>query len=212
MPLPLTEFIISKPGKAKARLILAHGAGAGADSDFMLQLAETLVGRGIEVWRFNFAYMQRFMATGKRSLPDKMPALQQQFVAAINASPDDLPLFIAGKSMGGRVASLVSAQVRIKAVFAFGYPFHAPKKQNWRTEHFAALDCPLFIAQGERDAFGCKAELADKSWPRVFLYWLPDGDHDFKPRVKSGFCQQQLISAAALFCSEKIDEVLLAVK
>ena len=210
MPLPLTEFIISKPGKAKARLILAHGAGAGADSDFMLQLAETLVGRGIEVWRFNFAYMQRFIATGKRSLPDKMPALQQQFVAAINASPDDLPLFIAGKSMGGRVASLVSAQVRIKAVFAFGYPFHPPKKQSWRTEHFAALASPLFIAQGERDAFGTKTELASMQWPKVALHWLTDGDHDFKPRVKSGLTQQQLIAQAAQFCSRKIDEILLA--
>ena len=151
MPLPLTDFFIDKPKAAKARLLLAHGAGAGADSDFMQQLSALLVSHNIEVWRFNFAYMQRFITTGKRSLPDKMPALQQQFVHAINTCPDDLPLFIAGKSMGGRVASMLSQHNRVKAVFAFGYPFHAPKKLSWRTEHFSDLACPLFIAQGERD-------------------------------------------------------------
>lgn len=212
MPLPLTDFFIDKPKAAKARLLLAHGAGAGSDSDFMQQLSALLVSHNIEVWRFNFAYMQRFIATGKRSLPDKMPPLQQQFVHAINTCPDDLPLFIAGKSMGGRVATLLHEQVRVKAVFAFGYPFHAPKKPSWRTEHFAHLTCPVIIMQGERDAFGCKAELADKSWLKVSVNWLPDGDHDFKPRVKSGYSQQQLIASAALFCSEKIDEVLLAAK
>jgi predicted alpha/beta-hydrolase family hydrolase len=93
---------------AKARLILAHGAGAAADSVFMQQLAVALAALGIEVWRFNFAYMQRFIITGKRSLPDKMPALLQQFSQQIEYCPADLPLFIGGKSMGGRVASLLS--------------------------------------------------------------------------------------------------------
>lgn len=193
-------------------MLLAHGAGAGADSDFMQQLSALLVKHNIEVWRFNFAYMQRFITTGKRSLPDKMPALQQEFSQAINRCPEDLPLFIAGKSMGGRVATLLHEQMRVKAVFAFGYPFHAPKKPNWRTEHFNKLMCPVFIMQGERDAFGDKTELTDKGWPKLSIKWLADGDHDFKPRVKSGYNQHLLLAEAALFCSEKIDEVLLAIK
>ena len=212
MPLPLTEFIISKAAVPKARLILAHGAGAGADSNFMQILAEQLSLHGVEVWRFNFAYMQRFIASGKRALPDKMPQLITQFLTHIAACEADLPLFIGGKSMGGRVASMLCTvlPVPFAAAFAFGYPFHAAKKTSWRTEHFASLACPLFIIQGERDAFGSKTELDDKSWPGTELYWLADADHDFKPRVKSGFNQQQLIVAAAKFCSRKIDEVLLA--
>ncbi|MBZ9612603.1 alpha/beta family hydrolase [Rheinheimera maricola] len=206
----LTDIIIDKASEPKARLLLAHGAGAGAQCEFMQQLARQLAANNIEVWRFNFAYMQRFIDSGKRSLPDKMPLLQAGFMQHIDNCPADLALFIGGKSMGGRVASLLNSHPRVQAVFAFGYPFHPPKKHSWRTEHFAALACPLFIAQGERDAFGSKAELTDKQWPAVQICWLTDGDHDLKPRLKSGLTQQQLIAQAAQFCSRKIDEVLLA--
>jgi uncharacterized protein len=206
----LTECFVDKVTRPKARLLLAHGAGAGADSEFMQQLAKQLAQLNVEVWRFNFAYMQRFIDTGKRSLPDKMPDLLQQFCAKIAACTADLPLFIAGKSMGGRVASMLSGQPDVRAVFAFGYPFVTPKKQAWRTEHFVSLAQPLFIAQGTRDAFGGSELLRAKQWPQVTLCWLDDGDHDFKPRVKSGLTQPQLIARAAQFCSRKIDEILLA--
>ncbi|MDR6981402.1 putative alpha/beta-hydrolase family hydrolase [Rheinheimera pacifica] len=218
MPLPLTKVLITTAAAVKARLLLAHGAGAGADSSFMQQLAQQLALNNVEVWRFNFAYMQRFIDTGKRSLPEKMPLLMQQFSLHADNCPTDLPLFIGGKSMGGRVASMLGQtsmldqNSSVKAIFAFGYPFHAPKKLSWRTEHFTTLACPLFIAQGERDAFGTKAELAAMQWPKVDIHWLADGDHDYKPRVKSGLTQQQLIAAAAQFCSRNIDEILLAAK
>ena len=212
MRLPLTDVLINKAVTAKARLLLAHGAGAGASSDFMQQLSQQLAAFNIEVWRFNFAYMQRFIDTGKRSLPDKMPLLMQQFSQHVDNCPTDLPLFIGGKSMGGRVASMLSQHSKVNAVCVFGYPFHAPKRLNWRTEHFATLASPLFIAQGERDSFGTKDELAAMQWPDVTMHWLTDGDHDFKPRVKSGLTQQQLISDAAQFCSRNIDEILLAAK
>lgn len=206
----LTDIIINNASEPKARLLLAHGAGAGAKSEFMQQLAQQLAAHNIEVWRFNFAYMQRFIDSGQRSLPAKMPALQQELMQQLDKCPADLALFVGGKSMGGRVASLLSSHPGVQAVFAFGYPFHPPKKHSWRTEHFAALASPLFIAQGERDAFGTKTELASMQWPKVALHWLTDGDHDFKPRVKSGLTQQQLIAQAVQFCSRKIDEVLLA--
>jgi len=194
----------------KARLLLAHGAGAAADSTFMQQLATQLALLDIEVYRFNFEYMQRYVDTGKRSLPQKMPDLLQQFSENIAQCTTDVPLFIGGKSMGGRAASMLSAQQNVRAIFAFGYPFVPPKKQQWRTEHFVSLQCPLFIAQGTRDAFGGADMLSDKIWPKVELCWLTDGDHDFKPRVKSGLTQPALITKAARFCSRKIDEVLLA--
>lgn len=206
----LIKFIKDKPAQPKARMLLAHGAGAGAESEFMCQLADQLLKHKVEVWRFNFAYMQRFIDTGKRSLPDKLPLLQQLFSQLITECPDDLPLFAGGKSMGGRVASMLSAHNKVRAVVAFGYPFHAPKKQQWRTEHFATLNCKLFIAQGERDAFGNREEVAVQSWPQVTVNWLTDGDHDLKPRVKTGLTQSHLIAQAAQFCSRSIDEVLLA--
>lgn len=206
----LTDFLIDKAARPKARMLLAHGAGAGADSAFMQALATQLALYSIEVWRFNFDYMQRFIDSGKRSLPDKMPALLQQFTARVNCCGEDLPLFVAGKSMGARVASMLDADSRIQAAFAFGYPFHAPKKTQWRTEHFATLVRPLVIVQGERDPFGTREELQDKFWPNVNLHWLSDGDHDFKPRLRSGMTQQQLIAQAAQLCSRNIDEILLA--
>ncbi len=210
MPLPLTDIIVDKPACPKARILLAHGAGAASTSLFMQLLATKLVALDIEVWRFNFGYMQRFINTGKRSLPEKLLVLQQQFTEQIDNVMADLPLFIAGKSMGGRVASMLTEHSGVRAVFAFGYPFHPPKKPCWRTEHFSSLNCPLFIAQGERDLFGSRAELSNQVWSQVEICWLTDGDHDFKPRVRSGLTQQQLITQAAQFCSRKIDEILLA--
>lgn len=176
----------------------------------MQHLAENLALFDIEVWRFNFSYMQGFVDTGKRTFPAKMPVLCQQFNDAISHCPADLPLFIGGKSMGGRVATLLSLRQNIKAIFAFGYPFHPLKKHHWRTEHFAELVRPLYIIQGERDAFGSKSDVSGKNWPQVETLWLPDGDHDFKPRQKSGWSQLQLMTQAAEFCSRKIDEILLA--
>ena len=206
MPLPL----IDRPGQAKARLVLAHGAGAGASHPWLELLAQQLCLNDIEVWRFNFPYMQRRLMSGTKGFPDKMPILQQAFAEQLLACPTDLPLFIGGKSLGGRVASMLIDNTDINAVFAFGYPFHAPGKSVWRTAHFEHLKRPLFILQGERDAFGNRAEIVDDMWQNVELTWLKDGDHDFKPRKVSGVNQQQLIIEAARRCSEKIDEILLA--
>ncbi|SNY53769.1 hypothetical protein SAMN06297280_2450 [Arsukibacterium tuosuense] len=198
--------------KAKARLILAHGAGAACDSPFMNTLAGALAGHHIEVQRFNFPYMQRSIELGSKRPPDKMVLLQRHFMEQISMVKPDLPLFIGGKSMGGRVASMLNLPdtLRVNAIFAFGYPFHPPGKDQWRTEHFTRLSMPLHILQGERDPFGKRTELSELSWPNVSMHWLTAADHDFKPTKSSGLQQRQLISAAAAYCSEVIDEILLA--
>ena len=204
MPSPLIN--------AKARLILAHGAGAACDSPFMNTLAGAMAGHDIEVQRFNFPYMQRSIELGRKRPPDKMTLLQQHFMTQVSLAANDLPLFIGGKSMGGRVASMLNLPdvPQVRAIFAFGYPFHPPGKSQWRTEHFATLARPLYILQGERDPFGKREELSDLRWPNVSMHWLTNADHDFKPTKASGLRQQQLISAAATYCSEVIDEILLA--
>jgi predicted alpha/beta-hydrolase family hydrolase len=195
-----------------ARLLLSHGAGAPVQSEFCQLLAQQLANQGIEVWGFNFAYMQKPLA-GKRQLPAKMPVLMAEFLEQINQMPTDLPLVIAGKSMGGRVATMLAASdllpAQVKAVIAFGYPFHPPKKDSWRTEHFADLKRPVLVLQGERDPFGSVQELADKSWPLIDLKWLQSGDHDFSPLKKSGFSQQQLIEQASLLSRSFINERIL---
>ena len=125
----------------------------------------------------------------------------------------DLPLVIAGKSMGGRVATLLAAShllpAQVKGVIAFGYPFHPPKKDSWRTEHFVDLKRPVLVLQGDRDPFGSSDELAGKSWPLVDIKWLQSGDHDFSPLKKSGLSQQQLIEQAASLSRSFIDECIL---
>lgn len=205
--LPMPSPLIERPAKPVARLLLAHGAGAGMQSDFMQWLSTALVAAGIEVWRFNFPYMQQQVAEQKKRPPNPMPKLQQAFLQQVQQCPSDLPLFIGGKSMGGRVASMLAVDkgLPIVGVLAYGYPFHAPGKQQFRTEHFAELARPLLILQGERDTFGNTAELADKHWPDVSLNWLTDGDHSFKPRKKSGVTQLQLITEAAVISRAWID-------
>jgi hypothetical protein len=156
--------------------------------------------------------MQKTLA-GTRQLPPKMPVLMAELLEQIQLMPTDLPLVIAGKSMGGRVATLLAASdlvpTQVKAGIAFGYPFHPPKKDSWRTEHFAALTRPVLVLQGERDPFGSKDELADKGWPLLEIQWLPRGDHDFVPLKKSGFSQQQLIEQAARLSRSFIDDRIL---
>lgn len=198
--------------KPVARLLLSHGAGASVQSDFCQLLAEQLAKQHIEVWGFNFAYMQKTLA-GSRQLPAKMPVLMAELLEQIQQIPTDLPLVIAGKSMGGRVATLLAAShllpAQVKGVIAFGYPFHPPKKDSWRTEHFIDLKRSILVLQGERDPFGSSEELAGKSWPLIGIKWLQSGDHDFVPLKKSGLSQQQLIEQAASLSRSFIDECIL---
>ncbi|EIW87959.1 hypothetical protein AGRI_15610 [Alishewanella agri BL06] len=204
---------------AVARLLLCHGAGAGCDSAFMQQLAAALQQQQIEVALFEFAYMQRKRELGTPVPPPKVASLLPELAAAIKALGDDLPLFIGGKSMGGRVASLLAAlpeslEERVGAVFAYGYPFHPPRKTQWRTGHFSVLSRPLIIMQGERDPFGNYAELSAlmSAWPEVTVHWLQTADHDFQPLKSSGLSQRQLIVQAAELTRGTIDAILAKVK
>lgn len=98
--------------------------------------------------------------------------------------------------------------IPVNGVFAYGYPFHPPKKAQWRVEHFARLAAPLHIIQGERDPFGHKAEVSALSWPNVTTHWLSSADHDFKPLKSSGLLQQELINQAAIFTRRSIDAII----
>ncbi|MEW9798250.1 alpha/beta fold hydrolase [Alteromonas sp. CYL-A6] len=185
-----------------ARLLLAHGAGAGKEHDFMQSLAAALVAEHIEVVLFNFPYMQTSQATGKRRPPDKGDKLMAHFTelaAHLTATLPPLPLFIGGKSMGGRIATLVANNIECRGALAYGYPFHPPgKPEKTRVAHLPELTVPVRIIQGERDTFGNCADIATYTLgPNVSVDFLADGDHSFKPRKSSGHSQQEHIIAAA---------------
>ncbi|MDN4501282.1 alpha/beta hydrolase [Alteromonadaceae bacterium BrNp21-10] len=190
---------ISSVDKPIAEFIFAHGAGAGIDSEFMQDMALLLSERHILVSAFNFDYMQTMTETGKRRPPDRMPKLQACFETKIANRQTDLPLFIGGKSMGGRVASLVLQQSTAIGGIALGYPFHpSAKPEKLRTEHLYPLLKPLLVIQGEKDTFGRQQEVLDYGLPdNIQCHFLEAADHSFKPTKRSGYTQQQhLISAA----------------
>jgi predicted alpha/beta-hydrolase family hydrolase len=194
----MTDFLVDGPDDAATTILLAHGAGAPMDSASMTATAEALAAAGFRVARFEFGYMAaRRPAGGKagqRKPPPRAERVQPEYGAAIDALGASGRLIIGGKSMGGRVASMVAdaehAKGRIAGLLCLGYPFHPPEKpQQLRTAHLAGLKTPTLIVQGTRDPFGTPGEVAGYPLSKAIeLLWLEDGDHDLKPRKKiSGF-------------------------
>lgn len=202
----MTTLLETGPPTAPFGLILAHGAGAAMTSPFMDKIAALLAERAIAVTRFEFAYMAQRREGGSRRPPPKAERLVTEYAAIVervSANAAGRPLFVGGKSMGGRVASLLAADVpahpAIKGLVCLGYPFHPPAKpEQLRTAHLANLTTPALIVQGERDPFGNRSEAAAlKLPPRIEMHWIGDGDHDFAPRAASGFTRKgNLVEAA----------------
>jgi uncharacterized protein len=186
------DLLISGPSQASRTIVLAHGAGAGMDSDFMAFFAENLAGHGIRVVRFEFPYMAQRRQTGKKRPPDREPVLRQAWLKVIEQF-DAGTLIIGGKSLGGRIASLVADEAGVAGLVCLGYPFHPTgDPERLRTEHLKAIRTPTLIVQGERDAFGNKGEVAGYELAKsVQVHWLPDGDHSFKPRKASGRTEEE---------------------
>ena len=173
--------------RAPVTLMLAHGAGAGMDTDFLNAFATGLAGRDTRVVRFEFPYMARRRETGKRRPPDREPVLRKAWLRVIE-SADARHLIIGGKSMGGRIASLIADEAQVAGLVCLGYPFHPSEKPDrLRVEHLRTIQTPTLIVQGQRDALGSKGEVAKyKLSGAIQLHWLPDGDHSFRPREASG--------------------------
>lgn len=203
-----TDRLVDGSPEAPATLLLAHGAGAPMDSPFMAAIAMGLTERGWRVLRFEFPYMARRRQSGRRSAPDRLPVLLEAFrdqVARERADPQgpDRPVLIGGKSLGGRVASLLvdelAAAADVGGCLCLGYPFHPPgRPQQLRTEHLLTLQTPTLIVQGERDGFGRRDEVETYPLaPAVQLEWIPWGDHSFKPTRSSGLSEADTWALAA---------------
>lgn len=190
--------------------LFAHGAGAGSDHPFMETLASMLAQHEIRVVRFNFPYMVKQQAENRKRPPDRAPILLEAFTELINTYAVNGPIVIGGKSMGGRMASLLEHNEQVAAVACLGFPFHPPgKPERLKGEHLAQISKPCLILQGERDTFGHRSEVeAMRLSPLVQLKFIPDGDHSFKPRKKSGVTEAQNLAYAADLLGAFIHEVL----
>lgn len=191
-------------------LVLAHGAGAGQLSPFLVNTAQGLASRGISTATFDFAYM-----AARRRVPDRAPVLEQAWRDAIaegRAQLQGLPLFIGGKSMGGRIASQVASQGgagALAGLIFLGYPLHPPGRPDQRRDaHLPAITEPMLFVQGSRDAFGTGDELRAlmPSLQRATLHVIDGGDHSFK--VPGGAARQphilsSLLDAVAAWALEK---------
>lgn len=191
------------PERACGTLIFAHGAGAPMDSDFMSALSRQLAEAGVTVVRFEFPYMAQRRSGGSKRPPDRQPVLLdcwRELYGEVAADTDlPGPLMIGGKSMGGRMASLIADELGVAGLCCFGFPFHAPgKPEKLRVEQFAQMTTPARIFQGSRDPFGKPDELVSVAFsPAVQLCWLEDGDHDLKPRKASGLSQDNHLNYVA---------------
>jgi predicted alpha/beta-hydrolase family hydrolase len=189
----MTDFIFDGPAKAPVTVLLAHGAGAPMDSAAMTAAAKALTAEGLRVARFEFGYMAA-RRTGERRPPPKAETVMSEYVEAIDALMSKGRLIIGGKSMGGRVASMIADEMhaadKIAGLVCLGYPFHPMgKPTQLRTAHLEKLKCPALIVQGTRDIMGTRDEVAGyKLSKAIEILWLEDGDHDLKPRKAiSGF-------------------------
>ncbi len=182
-------------------LILAHGAGAPMDSEFMNDMAQRLASLGIGVLRFEFPYMaQRRIDGGKRPPNPQAKLLEcwHQVYAAVRAKVTGR-LAIGGKSMGGRMASLIADEVSADALICLGYPFYAAgKPEKPRVAHLAELRTPTLIIQGERDALGNRKAVEQYTLSsHIDVHWLPTANHDLKPLKAAGVSYAACLQDAA---------------
>ena len=187
----LTDYAYQGPKRGADRaVLLAHGAGADMNAATLTIIADALADAKVPSLRFNFPYR----AAGRRG-PDRPPVLE----AAVREAVDELArrtklppdrLVLGGRSMGGRICSMVAADTGALGLVLLGYPLHPPgKATQLRVEHFARLRMPTLFVSGTRDAFGTPAELqrhAKKLKGPVSFHWVETGDHGFKPLKSSG--------------------------
>jgi hypothetical protein len=216
----VTALHYAAAGEATATFVMAHGAGAPQTSPFMTGYAAGLASHGLHVLTFNFPYTER-----GRKLPDPQPVLEACFRSVLDDVATDpvlgpLPLFIGGKSMGGRMASHLAAggdathtsgagwRPSLRGLVFFGYPLHPPARpQQVRVAHLPHITHPMLFVQGEKDAFGTPDELRrflDVLGAPCTLYPVPHGDHSLEVTKRSGVDQRVLTATILVAVSEWI--------
>ncbi len=205
------DLKVYRSEKPFAALVLAHGAGSGQLSSFMVEAARGFAKRDVSTATFDFPYI-----TARRKVPDRAPVLEQAWREAIESARSELgalPLFIGGKSMGGRIATHVAAQKNgrpIGGVVLLGYPLHPPGRPEQRRDaHLPDIAEPILFVQGEKDAFGGTDEIR-ALLPRLqhaTLHEISRADHSFrvpggKPKNQEVF--EQVLTAATEWMRSRI--------
>ena len=199
------------PDSSRWTLLLSHGAGVSTASDFFSEFSARIIEKGketegIRIAIFDFPYIEKTLLTGKRHFPDSIDLLIKSYLKAIDylsIEPDRL--IIGGKSMGARVASMIAEESNVAALVCLGYPFHPRgQSQKLRIAHLERLSLPTLICQGTRDPLGSFEDAKHYNLSSAIQFvWLPDGDHDFVPRKRSGHTLDEnlniMVSAVAHF-------------
>jgi len=195
------KFLIDGDDDAKRTFIFAHGAGGPMRTPWMSRVARGLAENGIRVVRFEFPYM-----AAKKKAPDREPVLLEAWREAIREQGDRV-MFIGGKSMGGRIATMVADEMEVRGVVCFGYPFHPPgNAERLRTKHLETMKTPTLILQGERDAFGSRDEVKRYKLSRAIrIEFIEDGDHSLKPRASSGATETDNLARAVAIATKFIE-------
>ena len=170
------DLLIDGDDSAARTFLFAHGAGGPMKSAFMAEVARGIAKNGIRVVRFEFPYM-----AAKKKAPDREPVLLESWREAIRTQ-EGREIFIGGKSMGGRMASMVADEMKVRGLVCFGYPFHPPgRPEKLRTQHLETLKTPALILQGTRDPFGTPEDVSGYKLSRkIRVEWLEGGDHSVK--------------------------------
>ncbi len=206
--MPARPLLYDGPRDARVTLVLAHGAGAPMDSAFMQSIAQGVAERNIRAVRFEFPYMEQRRRDGKRRAPDREPRLLDAWREVIRELGAGR-IVIGGKSLGGRMASLIAEETGVLGLICLGYPFHPPgKPERLRIAHLMPLDIPALVLQGERDPFGNISEVAGYGLPpNIRVRWLADGDHSFVPRKRSGRTEADNLAEAVNEIADFVHEI-----
>jgi predicted alpha/beta-hydrolase family hydrolase len=194
--IPEVSAVFETPSATSDRsaILLAHGAGFSMDSPWMAQVADGLCRRGFAVLRFNYPYRERALREERQRPPDKAEILERAHAKALRALEErvgDRRILLAGKSLGGRMATHLAAKGENAAgLVLLGYPLHPPEKpERIRSEHFPTLAQPALFLQGTRDKL-CRLDLLEQALRSyggtATVEIIDDADHGFHVRKSSG--------------------------
>ena len=190
-------MLIDGPDDANHTFVFAHGAGGGMKTPFMSAVARGLAAEGFRVVRFEFPYMAE-----RRRIPDREPVLLEAWRDVVARCGGGAKVAIGGKSLGGRMASMVADELGVRALVCFGYPFHPPgKPERLRTAHLAKLRTPALILQGTHDPFGTEKEVRRYELSKsIDVLWIDGADHSFRKTEHV----KELIEFAASFLARRM--------
>ena len=196
----MVSGILQVPDNASAALVIAHGAGAGMMHPFMAAVAAKLSNRQVATLRYQFPYMER--GSKRTDAPHLAQATVRAAVAEGRRRLPSLPLFVGGKSFGGRMSSRAQAEAPLtnaRGLVFFGFPLHPVKKpSDQRAEHLAQIRIPMLFLQGTRDALADSEllhALVMRLGRRAKLIEIEGADHSFHVPKRSGRTDEEILES-----------------